>query len=124
MTIFLVSALAVARAANTSSATDLAGAAGTPQPTEAKKRMAIRLAGLVAFVAGSCHALTPNYGRFKAVIHLLGVTPEDLAAPDVRASYIGYTLKYQAESKASRDRARLEFGPSGTRVPGLFSIVQ
>lgn len=99
-----------------------ATAAEGPAPADrpAISNDAVKLAGLVRFVAESCPGTKPDYARFREVVERLGT---DLAAlshgePLIRSAT--YTQAYQKDPEASCRRAQENFGPNGTVVPGLI----
>ncbi len=102
----------------------LGTAAAAEGPAPADKAVvsndAVKLAGLVRFVAESCPGTKPDYARFREVVERLGT---DLAAlfhgePLIRSAT--YTQAYQKDPEASCRRAQESFGPNGTVVPGLL----
>ncbi|MFH6786918.1 MULTISPECIES: hypothetical protein [Methylobacterium] len=92
----------------------------SPADKAAVSNDAVKLAGLVRFVAESCPGTKPDYARFREVVERLGT---DLAAlshgePLIRSA--AYTQAYQKDPEASCRRAQESFGPNGTVVPGLL----
>lgn len=96
------------------------GAPGA-QPLPARTQSAIKLAGLVTFVANSCPKLQPNYARFIDAINALGLSKTDLDKPDLKAGYIGYAARYNTDVKTNCARAAAQFGPHGATLVGIFS---
>ena len=96
------------------------GAPAAPTPS-AQTQSAIKLAGLVAFVANSCPKLQPNYARFSDAITALGVSKADLDKPDLKTAYIGYAARYNADAETSCERADTQFGPHGSTIEGIFA---
>ncbi len=81
---------------------------------------ALKLAGLVTFVANSCPALSPDYTRFRTALGALGLTVEDLAKDKYKTVYMGYAARYGADTTANCERARLAFGARGSTIPDLL----
>lgn len=102
-------------------------APASPQPPAAqalplppKTQSALKLAGLVTFVANRCPKLQPNYPRFEEAITALGVAKSDLDKADMKAGYLGYAARYNADVKANCERADAQFGPEGKTLSGIF----
>ena len=98
----------------------LTAAEAADGPNSAVSNDAVKLAGLVRFVAESCPGTKPDYVRFREVVERLGT---DLAAlshgePLIRSAT--YTQAYQTDPEASCRRAQEGFGPNGTVMPGLL----
>jgi len=92
------------------------GAQVAPETTD----KALKIAGLVAFVANSCPNLSPDYDRFKAVISTLGVEVEELSKNDMQLKYLNYAAIYQKDIPGGCEKAQSLFGDSGTMLKGLF----
>jgi hypothetical protein len=86
----------------------------------ANANTALKIAGLVTFVANSCPDLAPDYDRFKEVISALGLETDDLSKNDLKLKYLNYTALYQADIKGSCEKAQSNFGDAGTVIKGLF----
>jgi len=83
---------------------------------------AVKIAGLVAFVASSCPSLAPDYARFNSVISTLGLETVDLAKDNLRLKYLNYAALYQKDVQASCEKAQAMFGDNGTVLAGLFHV--
>ena len=96
--------------------------AAIPSRQAGQEQTALKIAGLVTFVANSCPRLRPDYTRFKAFIRLLGVSEAQLATPDFKNRYLSYTAAYGADAATSCKRAQAQFGPGGSTLPDLFVV--
>lgn len=97
------------------------GASSAPV-LSSQMQSALKLAGLVTFVANSCPDLKPNYPRFKATLNALGASEADLNKLDLKGRYLGYTARYNADAKANCLRAKAQFGPGGSTLPDIFQV--
>ncbi|WP_246101961.1 hypothetical protein [Methylobacterium terricola] len=99
-----------------------AGAAEAPGPvdTAAISNDAVKLAGLVRFVAESCPGTKPDYARLREVVERLGTDLAALSHGEALIRSAAYTQAYQKDPEASCRRAQERFGPGGTVVPGLI----
>ena len=99
------------------------GSAGSPNgavATSENTDKALKIAGLVAFVANSCQDLIPDYEVFKIVISSLGFETSDLSKSDLRVKYLNYTGIYQKDITGNCTKAWAMFGDEGTMFKGLF----
>jgi hypothetical protein len=85
-----------------------------------KTQSALKLAGLVTFVANACPKLQPNYPRFEKAITALGVAKGELDKADMKAGYLGYAARYNTDVKGNCERADAQFGPQGKTLSGIF----
>lgn len=117
-------ALAIACAATLSAAPPVRAddlAKGVPSQAALRTKMALKLAGLMTFVASSCPDIKADYARFKTAITALGVTYEDLSKTEVKNVYLAYAMRYKDEAKENCARALVNFGPGGKAVPDIFA---
>jgi hypothetical protein len=96
-------------------------AAGAPTRAAAQRQVALKIAGLVVFVANSCPHLKPDYARFKEALHQLGLEQGELDQQETKNGYLAYTATYGQDVPANCARAGLEFGPNGKTLPDLFT---
>jgi hypothetical protein len=92
------------------------GVEAAPENTD----KALKIAGLVAFVANSCPNLVPDYDRFKAVISTLGLEVEELSKNELQLKYLNYAAIYQKDIPGGCEKAQSLFGDGGTMLKGLF----
>ena len=117
----LALALIAASASLATAQTAPAPAPSAPSaPPSTQTQSAIKLAGLVTFVANSCPKLQPNYARFADAINALGISKSDLDKPDLKAGYIGYAARYNTDVKGNCGRADAQFGRHGATLAGIF----
>lgn len=81
---------------------------------------AVKIAGLVAFVANACSNLKPDYDKFEAIIAKLGLETKDLSNNDLKLKYLSYTSIYQQDIKGNCEKAKQMFGENGIITKGLF----
>ncbi len=81
---------------------------------------AVKLSGLVRFVAESCPGTKPDYARFREVVQRLGTDLAALSHGEALIRSATYTHAYQKDPEASCRQAQERFGPNGTVVPGLI----
>ncbi len=92
----------------------------SPADKVAVSNDAVKLAGLVRFVAESCPGTKPDYARFREVVERLGTDLAALSHGEALIRSAAYTQAYQKDPEASCRRAQESFGPNGTVVPGLL----
>ncbi len=99
-----------------------AAAAEGPDPANpaAISHDAVKLSGLVRFVAESCPGTKPDYARFREVVERLGTDLDALSHGEPLIRSATYTQAYQKDPEANCRRAQESFGPNGTVVPGLI----
>ncbi|WP_157091838.1 hypothetical protein [Methylobacterium nodulans] len=89
-------------------------------PSSAMSDAAIKLSGLVRFVAEDCPDDKPDYDRFRQVMMSLGIDLEALSSGAYVIKSMRYTEKYKENRQINCKLAHEKFGKEGNVIPGLL----